>query len=241
MFNFEDNNEDILKETKKTLQQIKDQKESNKSILVEMKENNIKFDTGKFFFQEYDSVVYEGKIKVDMLYYDQLLQKMDDTVSEGVQNAIISLYKTINSIYEFVNISPEIYGNSIDVSILESSIENTHRKLSKVIFEFLDNNFYRLTAEQRKVKYFEEHKELAKSLISEGNSPDDSISFSVKSIITENLLRHLSFPFGSWSRINYLIENDDYGAIFDQEKLIVLVDEFNKKLRSISKIVATCI
>ena len=241
MFNFEDDSEEILNETKKTLQQIQSQKESNKSVLVEMKENNIKFDTGKAFFQEYDLVVYEGKIKVDMLYYDQLFQKMDDSVSEGIQNAIISLYKTINSIYEFVNIAPEIYGNGIDVSILESSIETTHRKLSKVVFEFLDNNFYKLSAEQRKVKYFEEHKELAKSLISEGNSPEESISFSVKSIITEKLLRHLSFPFGSWSRINYLVENDDYGAIFDQEKLVVLVDEFNKKLRAVSKIVATCI
>jgi len=200
-----------------------------------------KFDKGKFFFRQYDQVVYEGKVKVDMLYYNQLLQKIDENLNENVQNAVIALYKVINEIYEFVNIEPEIYGRGINTTILDESIETSHRKLSKVVFEFLDNNFYRLSPAQRQDKYFEDHKELAKTLIAEGNTTEDAISFAVKAVVMENLIRHISFPFASWSRIKYLTEDGDYGAVFDQDKLVDLVDSFNKKIHAISKIVTTCL
>lgn len=233
--------EKLMFESREALCKIKSAKAKKKETLTELKEDRIRFDRGKHFFEPYDTIAYEGKVKVDMMYYNQFLQKIEEDISPKVQEIITSLYQTINAIYEFINVKPEIYGNGIDLTILDTSMEDSKRKLSRVVYDFLDRNFYKLNSEQRKNKYFEEHKEYAKSLIADGATPDDAIMFSVKSLVTENLLTSISFPFGVWSRINYLIEDEDYEKIFDKDKLVDLVETFQRKIRNVARIVASCI
>lgn len=233
--------EKLMFESREALSKIKSEKAKRKSALTELQEGRDKFDKGKYFFEPYDSVAYEGKVKVDMMFYNQFLQKLEEDASPQVQQILESLYKTINIIYEFINIKPEIYGNGVGLTILDASIEDSKRRLSKVVYDFLDRNFYRLTPDQRKNKYFEEHKEYAKSLIADGTSPEEAISFSVKCLVVEGLLTNISFPFSCWSRINYLIDNEDYGEIFDRDKLVELKESFQKKIKNVARIVASCV
>lgn len=239
---FTDNDtEKLMFESREALCKIKSQKSKKREPLVELREDKSRFDRGKYFFEQYDAVAYEGKVKVDMMYYNQFLQKIEEDVAPQVQQIITTLYQTINTIYEFINIKPEIYGNGIDLTILDASMEDSKRKLSRVVYDFLDRNFYRLSPEQRKNKYFEEHKEYAKSLITDGAAPDEAIAFSVKSLVMENLLTNISFPFGVWSRIKYLIDDKDYGEIFDKDKLVEHVETFQKKIKNVARIVASCV
>lgn len=234
--------EKLMLESRKTLERMKEESNrKNTKLLTEMKDCWNKYDKGREFFEEYDSVAYESKVRVDMLYYDQLLQKLSPELSESVSTIIGKLYKDINNIYEFINIKPEIYGNGINEKILNESISETSAKLSKVIYEYLDKNFYNLDIDKRREKYYNSSLNESKKLISEGTNPEDAIAFSVKVVVMENLLKHISFPFASWSRVSYLTEDIDYGKVFDQEKLIENVHQFESKLHNVAKIVAACI
>jgi len=235
----ENYNFDAMVESQKALQKIQESKTKKRNHLEIIQEGITKATAGSEFFEPYDSLMLEGKVKVDMLYFDQLLQKLEE--SEQVYEALGSYFKNIRHIYEFVNLRPEIYGKGLDFSILEKSNETQHQLLSSVIYEYFDKNFYSLSVEQRKQKYLEESRELAKQLISEGVEPEEAISFSTKVSIVESLLQKIAFPFAVWSRIGYLTESADYRKVFDQEALVDLVDSFEKKAHALAKVVAAVV
>ena len=229
----------IMAESRKALQKIYENRTKKKDPLQIIQEGIQKASAGSEFFEAYDSLMWEGKVKIDMLYFDQLLQKLEE--SEQVYSALGEYFKNIRQIYEFTNLCPEIYGKGLDFTILEKSNETQHQTLSNIIYEYFDKSFYSLTSEQRKEKYLDISRELAKTLIAEGIVPEEAITFSTKVSIVETLLQRIAFPFGPWSRINYLMESDDYRAIFDQEKLVDLVDDFRKKAHSLAKVVAAVV
>ena len=233
-FNF-----DAMNESRKALQKIQESRSKKKDHLQIIQEGIQKATAGSELFEPYDALIWEGKVKVDMLYFDQLLQKLEE--SEQVYSALGSYFKNIRQIYEFVNLRPEIYGKGLDYTLLEKSNEIQHQLLSTVIYEYFDKSFYSMTAEQRKDKYLETSREFAKQLISEGIAPDEAISFSTKTSIVESLLQKIAFPFSVWSRIKYLTESADYRVVFDQESLVDLVDSFERKVRSMSKVVAAVV
>jgi hypothetical protein len=183
--------------------------------------------------------MFEGKMKVDMLFFEQFLQKLEE--SEQLHEALVSYFRNIRQIYEFVNLKPEVYGKGMNFTILEKSNEEQHNFLSNIIYEYFDKNFYSLTPEQRKQKYLEESRDLAKNLISEGAEPEEAIAFSTKTSIVETLLQKIAFPFSVWSRIGYLTESDDYRKVFDQESLVDLVDTFQKKTHMLAKVIAAVV
>jgi hypothetical protein len=57
----------------------------------------------------------------------------------------------------------------------------------------------------------------------------------------EDFITDLSFPFAIKSRLQYLLENEAYGEIFDQVRLNELYDNFKTKVKAISKITAVCV
>ena len=231
-----DYNFDAMTESRKALQRIQESKTKKRDPFEIIQEGITKATAGSEFFEAYDQLMFEGKVKVDMLYFDQLLQKLEE--SESVYSALGEYFKNIRQIYEFVNLKPEIYGKSLDFTILEKSNEIQKQTLSTVIYEYFDKNFYSLTSGQRKERYLEDSRDLAKSLISEGAEPEEAIEFSTKVSIVETLLQKIAFPFSVWSRINYLTESADYRKIFDQEALVELVDSFSKKVHSLAKVAA---
>lgn len=232
---------DFMNEARQALRKTKNHNSQKKDPMVVLSESLQKAHMGQEFFEPYDSLSWEGKVRVDMLYCDQLLQKLDSTIVESVQNALGKYFKNIRQIYEHVNIKPEIYGKGVDINILEMSNEQCQQKLSNVIYEYLDTNFYSLSVDIRKEKYQEESRELAKTLIAEGADPDDAITFAVKTAVMENLLIKMAFPFAAWSRIKFLSESEDYGKVFDQETLVSLVESFEKKVHSLARVVAAVI
>jgi len=232
-------NLDMMKDAQIALLKIQESKEKKKDHMTIIQEGIAKATAGSEFFEAYDTLIWEGKVKVDMLYFDQFLQKLDE--SEELSSALGSYFKNIRQIYEFVNLKPEIYGKRLTFEILEKSNEAQQQIISTIIYEYFDKSFYSLTPEQRSAKYLESSRELAKTLISEGISPEEAIAYSTKVNIVESLLVKIAFPFAVKSRIDYLIESEDYRKVFDQETLVELVDSFNKKVHNIAKIIAAVV
>lgn len=231
----------LMDESRKALNKINRSKETKKDPLKLISESLQKASVGSDFFEPYDALIWEAKVKIDLLYLEQLMLKLDDGISSSINEALSSYFRNIRQIYEFVNIKPEIYGRGVDFSILEESNETRAKKLSSVIYEYLDINFYGLSPEKRQEKYLETCKELSKTLISEGVEPDQALEFAIKTSIMENLIRRVAFPFSTWSRVKYLTESEDYGIVFDQVKLVELVELFEKKVHQMAKIVAAVV
>ncbi len=236
---FDNYNLDVMKDAKSALIKIQEAKEKKKDHMTIIQEGITKATAGADFFESYDALIWEGKVKVDMLYFDQFLQKLEE--SDELYKALGSYFKNIRQIYEFVNLKPEIYGKGLTFEILEKSNEVQRQTLSTIIYEYFDKSFYSLTPEQRTEKYLEKSRELSKTLISEGANPEEAIAYSTKVNIVENLLIRVAFPFAVKSRIDYLIESADYRKVFDQETLVELVESFNSKVHNIAKVVAAVV
>lgn len=211
------------------------------NVLNEVMEKLDDYDFGKAFYEPYLDVHFENKVAIDLLYYRYLLRNLDETYNKDVQELIAQTYRTIKNIYEFVNIKPTVFGKDVDERLLECSIDVLEKKLSTILNETLDNIFYGLPAQKRADKYSSKVIPMSRKLISENNDPDDSLKFSVKSCVMEELLTKISFPGANWLRVKYLTESTDFGLIFDQQKLVELVETFEKQIGRMSKYLAACV
>jgi len=233
----------IVQESQKALRKIKTSKNyQQKSLLETVQDNFSKYDKAAYLFEEYDIVDFEIKSNIDMLYYAQLFNKLEESEQlESVQKLLIELTKSVKDVYEITNLKPEVYGAGIDYKILEESNEIVRNKLSKKIFEYLDSNFYRLDPEKRKKKYFNESVEISKKLITEGVETEEAIEYSVKVVVMENLLRKIAFPFSIWGRITNLMESEIYSKVFDRDRLIETVERAEKNIKAVAKVVAAAV
>lgn len=232
---------DIMRESREALNQINKDKGSNLSLLEEAQRISKEKDMGRGLYDPYEALAFEGKLRVDMLYFGQMFKNLNEDQTQAVEEVMTAFFRNVKSIYEFVNIKPEIYGKGITVDLIDESMEATEKKINDVIFKNLDNNFYKLTQEQRKDKYYETSKHTIKSLMESGVEVEDAVKFGVKVAVLEGLIRNISFPFSCWARVQHLTEDVDYGRVFEQDKLIDLVESFEKKVYNIAKIVATCV
>lgn len=235
---------DIMRQSRKALNKIHEHNEQSVSVLEEAQRVFKEKDMGRGLYHPFDPVVFEGKIRVDLMYYDQFFQKLDESYHAKMEEIMAGLFTNVRKIYEIINIRPEIYGkrHGVDESILDESIEKCQHKLSKSIFSNLDFNFYRLSEQERKDRYFEKSKELVKEVVQEGKADtDDAIKYAIKVSVLENLLKSISFPKFAWARITHLTESVNYGKVFDQSRLVGLVESFEKKIHNIAKIIATVV
>ena len=234
---------EMYENSQRVLDALKEERESSKiDGHKKFLESKKRFDYGKELFDPYDDLTFESKLKVDLMFYEKLLANLDEKYSEVVQEILSSLYKDVREIYEQMNIAPELYGKSINYDILEEGLHSRNQKIGKVVYEYLEKNFYTLSPEERKERWYEKHLSLAKELMTEQKeNVEDSISHSVKTVVMEQLLRQIAFPLAPLSRLNYLCESYDYGQVFEQERLVELSENVNKKIRAISKIVSACI
>ena len=210
-------------------------------LLFEVSEKIKSADFAKNLYEPYDDAIFEGKVAIDLLYYKHLLQNLDESYYKDVHELLARTYRSVKEIYEFVNIKPLIFGKDINNSILENSIEDVNKKLSVVLNEVINNAFYNLTPEQRSNKYSDRALPLAKKLITEHNEPVESLQYSIKSCILEDILYKIAFPGSNWMRVKYLSESEDFGLIFDQQKLFELVENLEKQINRLSKYLAACV
>jgi hypothetical protein len=198
-----------------------------------------KVDRGRDLYESYDDIAFETKIRIDMIYYDQLLQKLDE--SAEAEEHITNIYKTVKEIYEHINIKPEIYGRGIDYQFLNESIADQKKTLANIIYEYINGNYYKLDTEKRKEKYLSESTQFAKELIQEGVDTDVAIQRGVKTVVMEGFLGRVAFPQPIQYRIKYLMEDESYGEVFDQASLIELWSKFKSQTADMAKIVSTVI
>lgn len=239
----EDSQLDIMRQSREALNKIHEHTDSQVDTLTEAQRVASEMDMGKGLYKPFEQIAFEGKLRVDMMYYDQLFQKLDESVHDKIEEVMAALFTNVRKIYEFINIKPEIYGKrlGIDESILDDSLERSQRKLSKAIYENLDLNFYRLNEEQRKERYYEACKETIKDLVTEGSDPAEATMFGIKVAVLESLLQNISFPGMTWARVTHLTESVNYGKIFEQNRLVGLVEAFEKKIHNVAKIIATVV
>lgn len=237
--------ETIILESMKTMNKIKESKENKSTTLYEsFSKNKSKFDKGAQCFEEFTIEEFENKLKVDMMYYNQLMEKLEEDKAEQAGKLISSLYKTVKEIYEHINIKPEIYGKSIigeGTTILNESVEKSKVKMSKVIYGFLESSFYKFPPEERVEKYKDFIKEDVTQLIQEGVDTEESIIYSTKKCVMENLIKNIAIPNLIQKRIDYLVEDEDYGKVFDVDRLKDLVEQYNERTKNLSKVVAACV
>jgi hypothetical protein len=230
---------EIRELSKDGLNKITSEKNKIKTLQEEHEILKKRVDMGKDLYEEYDDSSFEVKTKIDLVYYDQLLQKMEETAD--VEPLLGGLYQTVREIYEHINIKPEIYGNKITPEFLNESFEIQKRILSESIYDYVENKFYKLSPEKRQETYINESTDYAKQLIKEGTEPEQAIQHAIKTVVMEGLLSRIAFPKPIQYRINYLMEDENYRKVFDQEKLISLWESFNNQIHEVSKLVAKSI
>lgn len=211
------------------------------NILTEASEKLKKADFGRNLYQPYDELTFESKVAIDLLYYKHLLRNLDESYYKDVHELLAQTYRTVKDIYEFVNIKPEIFGKGIDKTILEQSIEKVEEKLSTILTEVVNISFYDLPADKRADKYSSRSLPLAKQLIENNNNPEESLQFSIKSCVMEDILTKIAFPKSNWLRVKHLSESEDFGLVFDQQKLVEIVEQFEKQIKKMSKYLAACV
>jgi hypothetical protein len=234
---------ELMESARLTLLNEKIYNEKNKKVdlLYEAAQKMKHADLGRGFYEPFDETIFEGKTAVDLLYYKHLFQNLDESYCKDVHELLAQTYRSVKEIYEFVNIKPETYGKDINTSILENSVEQVEKKLSKVLNETINNTFYKLTPEQRSNKYSTRSLPLAKKLITEQNDPEESLQYSIKTCVMEDILTKIAFPGANWLRIKHLTESEDFGLVFDQQKLVEIVENFEKQINRLSKYLAACV
>lgn len=241
MFNNNNFDNEIMMESRKALEKLQSKQIHEKTLENKMFEHWEKYDKGRSFFEEYTPELFESKIKVDLLYMDQLLQKLDNHQISEVENLISSLYQNVREIYEIMNIKPEIYGRDVSEDVINESSEIVHSKLSKNIHSFLSTRYYDLPLEKREDVYFERVKDHSADLIIENHTPQDAVEYSIKVCLMEDFMQTVCFPFSAKSRLEYLLEDEAFGDVFDQNSLQENYNLFNTKLKGISRIIAACV
>lgn len=237
---FEVTYDDIILESSDTLSRIEKSKSYKKDLEEVIKESKDRFDIGRHYFEEYDERSFKTKLHIDLLFMEQLLEKLTPEQNVQVEGLITSMYSDIKAIYEFINVEPEVYGK-FDETLLNENEQTIKNKLSKKIYTFLENRFYKLSTSKRYEKYSERITPRSKELLAEGVSNEEAVTYSIKQCLMEDFITDLSFPFAIKSRLHYLLENEAYGEIFDQVRLNELYDNFKNKVKSISKITAVCV
>jgi len=238
---YEQHENDLITEAKGTLTKLKNKKDSQKTLYEQFQQNWKKYDKGRSYFEEFTTESFESKLKVDLLYMDQLLQKLDNNQITEVEKLISDLYKDVKEIYEFINVKPEVYGKNITEKLINENTEKVKNKLSENIYGYLSRNFYDLPVEKREELYFERIKEDSRNLITEGTEAKEAIEYSIKKCLMEDFTKNICFPTTIKNRLNYLMEDEAFGDLFDQNSLRDVYESFNQKVSNIARIVAACV
>lgn len=240
-FNLEELNESYINESvaaREALRKIKSEK-NKKTIEEEARDLQKKFKREENLYEEYSETDFDSKLRVDSLFYDHILSNLPDT-TKNIEEAVASFYKTIKEIYETINIKPESH-KLLTTNILVESVNDQSEIFDKIIHEHLNNHYYRYTLEQRKQKFMDQATPHIEEMIQEGVQADEAISFAVKTVILESLVKNISMPRLIQKRVEYLCEDADYGKVFDQEHLKHLWSDFNHKANNMAKIMAIAI
>ena len=145
---------------------------------------------------------------------------------------------TIHSIYEHINIKPKTYGFELSTG-LNNSEEILESKAQKYINDYLRDNYYALTTEQREVKFLNRVKPIAEQVIIENSmEPEAALEYSTKIILINELLDRIAFPITIQSIINESLHDEAYAEIFEQDKLNELWETYKLQSYNFARLIS---
>ncbi len=202
-----------------------------------------KIDHSKMLFEEYDDDSFSQKVKIDSIFYKTMLKNLDESYADGVKVILTNMFSTTKEIYEHINIKPRVYGFNISTTFNESD-DALQQNAQRMINDFINDKYYSLTTEQREEKYYPAINSIAKDIIlseSESLNEKDAITFATKAIVMKELIERVNFPLSIQNKIQELLIDENYGKIFNQQRLVELWDQFQEQNFDIAKIVAVLI
>lgn len=191
-------------------------------------------------FNEYSDKAFDEKIKLDMYIYNKLINNISESEKEYISNLLIEMFEDIKNVYKFINYEPKNIGfKNLDSG---SSKGDLIKEAGDIINNFLKNEFYDLTLNERKIKYENKVIFSAINLVQEDNIKiDEAVEHSYKTAIIEDLIYKISFP----SMIKYKIEEakDDslYNDFFDMERFNSILESFENKKKILARIISVLI
>lgn len=214
---------------------------SNNSLIQESLTRTPSTDFSKAIFEEYDESAFESKVKIDSLFYKAMFKHLEESYADGVRNVLTNMFATVREIYEHVNIKPRIYGfNSL--SVFNESEEILDQNASRMINDFLNQQYYSLTHEQREERYLTPVRKIAGDIIiKEGVNEVEAIEFAQKAVVMKDLIERINFPLVIRNKIEELTIDENYGKLFEQTRLRDLWEKFQEQCFDLSRIVATVI
>lgn len=231
--------EELSAKAAEALQRLRDKKTEKSSQQI-LNENQTKFDYSRAIFEEYSDSGFITKTKLDAYIYESLLSNCLEEHLGQVQDHLSSYISIIKNIYEHINIEPKLSG--FTKLTLESSENDLIQESRRIIYEYIDKNYYSLSPSQRSTKYKDYVINEAQSLvINDKIDIQESVDYIYKSTILSNLLEGVAFPFTIKCKIEELLESDIYKTVFDVDKLQTLWEQYNDELTDISRIFALVI
>lgn len=214
---------------------------SNQKLDESAVQSRRKPDYSLLVFEEYDDESFANKCKIDSLLYKSMLRNLNQEHSDSLREILTQLMETTQSIYRHINIKPAVYGFN-NISIFNESDEVLEETALRLINEFVDNQYYSLSKEEREKKYMVGVKAIAETYVLEHQvDSDESVRFATKTLVMEEFIKRINFPLNVRNKIYELIEDEEYGRIFNQDVLREHWESFEKQCHNLSKIVAATI
>jgi hypothetical protein len=211
------------------------------SELEETRKHTVKTNFSKSILEEFDNDMFNKKIKFDTAYYNVLLNRLEEDQSSNIQILLGDLLKTTRQIYEHINIKPKIYAINRLVTLNESD-EVIYETASRVISDYVNINYYKLTNDEKHARYFESVKLQAKELIiNENVTTNDAVEYSMKIAVVQSLLETINFPMVIKNEIEKSLISEEYGDMFEQEELNTIWNDFKNKSLNIAKIISAIV
>lgn len=206
---------------------------SNKTSKIAKKKYNL-------VINEFDKDKFITKTKFDSYIYETLLEGFNDNQKENIATIVNDIENTIKQIYEFLNIEPRIVGfKNMDVNDSESKLLT---EAKSIVNTFVNKEYYSLTNQERTVKYKPAAVQMAYDLVVQENlDPNEAIEHSYKSLVIENLIDNIHFPFIIKHKLNEVFEDELYNEFFDVTELHELHDNYIEKRNQLARLVATVI
>lgn len=217
-------------------QRLKNRKASERLV-----ENFNYINTGvlnKMIWEEFDFNVFKNKISVDSLYLNCLMENIDSSNREILNEMMSQYFKNICAIYKNIDLQPAFYKN-IDQNILNESREDVDLKIRKTINEFLNTNFYKKGPSKQFELLTENVISDIKKYVVKGIELKEATEVSTKKELIKRLLTEIAFPFSIKMKIKRLQEGND--DTFDTVELNDLMENFENKVDKLATIISVAV
>lgn len=213
----------------------------NKASIITESTRTVKTDFSRMIFEEYDEKFFEHKVKLDSIFFKSFFKNLEESHVADVRNILATHFDTIRQIYEHVNIKPRVYGFNIMTSLNDSD-KVLEESATRMINDYVNQQYYSLSSEERENKYFNTVKPIASEMIiKEHIEETEAIQFGTKAVVVKDFLEKISFPMTVRNRIEEDMIDEGYGKIFDQDKLRNLWDVFQEQTMNLAKVIAVLV